>query len=127
MSTKSIGLFALIACIFLANQATGAPVLSFNETTGGAGLHSDMSLGWRFNVLQSVNLEGLGWFDEHADGLQNAHMVGISSPSGSLLASAIVPAGTLASLDGQFRTAGVAPIVLPPANGYIVGGQGFAA
>ena len=105
----------------------GTTVLSFDEATGGSGLHSDISIGWRFNVLQSVTLEGLGWFDEHADGLQNAHTVGIWSPTGSLLVSSMVPAGTVAPLDGQFRTAAVAPIVLLPGNGYIVGGQSFAA
>ncbi len=126
MPAKSTRIIVLLACIFLAANAIGAPVLSFNEATGGEGLHTDISLGWQFNVLQSVTLEGLGWFDEQADGLQNAHTVGIWSPTGTLLASAIIPAGTLASLDGQFRTAAVSPFVLPPGNGYIVGGQSFA-
>jgi hypothetical protein len=127
MPKKSTCVFALLECIFLSHEVVGAPVLSFDEATGGSGLHSDISLGWRFNVSQSVTLEGLGWFDEHADGLQNAHTVGIWSPTGILLVSSTVPAGTLAPVDGQFRTAAVAPIVLLPGNGYIVGGQSFAA
>jgi hypothetical protein len=116
----------LLTWTFLNHEISAAPVLTFNEATGGSGLHTDISLGWQFNVLQSITVEGLGWFDENADGLQVSHHVGIWSPAGVLLVDAIVPAGTLATLDGQFRTASTATIVLPPGNGYIVGGQSFA-
>jgi hypothetical protein len=122
-----VSTFAIaIKLAFPSGAALAAPVLSFNEATGGAGLHTNISLGWRFDVLQSVTVEGLGWFDENADGLQNAHQVGIWSPAGVLLVDTTVPAGTTTPLDGQFRTAAVTPIVLTPGNGYIVGGQSFA-
>jgi hypothetical protein len=126
MKIVMIASISVVVFALSLRNAAADPVLSFNEATGGAGLHTDISLGWRFNVLQSITVEGLGWFDENADGLQNAHQVGIWSPAGVLLVDATVPAGMVAPLDGQFRTAVVAPIVLPVGNGYIVGGQSFA-
>lgn len=100
------------------------PVLTFNATTFSNNVNQ--SLGWQFDVLAPIPVTGLGWFDDSADGLSHAHQVGIWSPTGSLLKSAVVPAGTAAPLDGQFRTVSVSPITLTPGNGYIVGGENFA-
>jgi hypothetical protein len=109
-------------------SALAEPVLTFDGSTGGAGLHSDgTTIGWKFNVLNDVVVNGLGWFDENLDGLANSHHIGIWGPTGVLLADVTVPAGTVASLDGQFRTAAIAPIALPVGSGYIVGGLSSAS
>ena len=108
-----------------AASAWATPALTFTPGTFTAA-NSNQSVGWQFDVLAATTVTGLGWFDDNADGLGLAHQVGIWDPSGALLTSATVPAGTAAPFDGQFRTVAVAPITLVPGNGYIVGGENFA-
>ena len=108
-----------------AASAWAAPALTFTPGAFTAG-NANQSVGWQFDVLAATTVTGLGWFDDNADGLGLAHQVGIWDPSGTLLTSATVPAGTGAPFDGQFRTVAVAPITLVPGNGYIVGGENFA-
>jgi hypothetical protein len=103
-----------------------APALTFTPGAFTAG-NNNQSVGWQFDVLAPTTVTGLGWFDDNADGLSLAHQVGIWDPSGTLLTSTTIPAGTGAPFDGQFRTVAVAPITLLPGNGYIVGGENFAA
>lgn len=110
-----------------AGQVKADPVLTFDENTGGNAANQNQSVGWQFNVLQPLTVIGLGWFDERANGLVTAHTVGIWSPDGTLLTSVLVPAGTAAPLDGQFRAVFITPLVLPVGNGYIVGGENFFA
>ena len=54
-------------------QAIATPVLTFNEATGGRGSNSDQSVGWEFNVVTSITVTDLGWFDEERNGLSVAH------------------------------------------------------
>lgn len=112
-----------VVLILGAGRAQADPVLSFDETTGGSGANQNQSVGWQFDVVQSITVTGLGWFDEGANGLSDRHTVGIWDPDGNLLASVIVPGGTAAPLDGQFRTVAITPLVLAPGAGYIVGGE----
>jgi hypothetical protein len=84
-------------------------------------------VGWQFDVLSSLTLDGLGWFDAGQNGMAMAHPIGIWAPDGTLLGSVTVPSGTSAALDGQFRMVPVAPFQLSPGAGYIVGGLNFAA
>jgi hypothetical protein len=118
---KAIALSLLLG----AGPLLGAPALTFYEGTGGFANNQDQSVGWQFDVLSPVMVTGLGWFDEGGDGLVTAHMVGVWDGTGTLLTSVLVPAGTAASLDGQFRTVGITPIVLGVGTGYIVGGENF--
>jgi len=78
-------------------------------------------------VLSPLTVTGLEWYDAAGTGLNTAHTVGIWSPAGNLLTSAVIPAGVAAPLDGMFRFQAIAPINLPVGNGYVVGGQNFAA
>jgi len=124
---QCIAVFALASmAVALPNSAQAIPVLTFDENTGGNANNGNQSVGWQFDVLSSLTVTGLGWFDENVDGLAVAHRVGIWDPTGALLASAVVPAGTTAPLDGQFRTVAISPITLTVGNGYIVGGENFA-
>ena len=78
-------------------------------------------------MLSPLTVTGLEWYDAAGTGLNTAHTVGIWSPAGNLLTSAVIPAGVAAPLDGMFRFQAIAPINLPVGNGYVVGGQNFAA
>lgn len=121
---------ACLVSLFLfgsGQAAIAAPVLTFDEATGADGGNLDHSAGWQFDVLAPLAVVGLGWFDDGADGLSLAHTIGIWDPAGILLASVLVPAGTASPLDGQFRTVSLAPIILPVAAGYIVGGENFSS
>ena len=65
---------------------------SFTGTKGwgliqGSTFHSD-----------DILITQLGVFDDGGDGLVNSHAVGLWTADGALLASTIVPAGTVASL-----------------------------
>jgi hypothetical protein len=103
-----------------------AGVLTFNEATGASGANQDQSVGWQFNVVSSLTVNDLEWYDPTRNGLSTAHMVGIWNPAGALLTSVLIPAGAVAPLDGMFRFELVAPVTLPVANGYVVGGENFA-
>jgi hypothetical protein len=126
LSRIYISAFTILVAQALSIAASASPVLSFNEATGGGGVHLNRALGWRFNVLQPIIVDGLGWFDENGDGLLFGHRIGIWSPTGVLLTDASVSAGSIDALDGQFRTVGVPQLTLPPAIGYVVGGVDYA-
>jgi hypothetical protein len=104
-----------------------AGVLTFNEATGGSGANQDQSVGWQFNVVTSLTVTDLEWYDPTRSGLSTAHMVGIWNPAGVLVTSVLIPAGAAAGLDGMFRFVLVTPVALPVGNGYVVGGENFAA
>jgi len=67
----------------------------------------------------------LEWYDPTRNGLSTQHMVGIWNSRGTLLTSAVIPAGAAAGLDGMFRFVLVTPITLTVGNGYVVGGENF--
>jgi hypothetical protein len=104
-----------------------ASVITLNPATGGTAANANQTVGWQFNVLSQVTATGLEWYDAAGTGLNTAHLVGIWSPAGTLLTSILIPAGVAAPLDGMFRFQSIAPINLPVGNGYVVGGQNFAA
>lgn len=117
--------FAGVAIAFLCIQAPSlsAQTQALTFTGGTPGANNNQSIGWQFNVLAGVTVNGLGWFDDGADGLSVAHDVGIWNPLGVLLASITVPGGTVAALDGGFRTVFIPDVFLPVGNGYIIGGE----
>lgn len=106
--------------------AASAPAITFDEATGVSGNNNNQTVGWQFDVLTPVWVTGLGWFDQGANGLGTAHTVGIWAPNGTLLTSVLVPAGTAAPLDGQYRVADIPDILLPVGIGYIIGGENFS-
>jgi hypothetical protein len=106
--------------------ASAAPVLSFDAASGVSSSNQAQSVGWRFTVDSPVTVTGLGWYAPNGGPVAVSHRVGLWDPSGSLLASALVPFGAGAALDGQFRTVEVTPLVLPPGVDYIVGGENFS-
>jgi hypothetical protein len=103
-------------------SAAPIPALTFNEAGGGFGSNLNQNVGWRFDVLSPTYVTGLGWFDQNHDGLGTSHEVGIWDANGTLLTSAIVPSGTAARLDIQYRVSDINPLLLSVGTGYVVGG-----
>lgn len=116
----------LIVGLAASAVAASAPAITFDEATGVSGNNNNQTVGWQFDVLTPVWVTGLGWFDQGANGLGTAHTVGIWAPNGTLLTSVLVPAGTAAPLDGQYRVADIPDILLPVGTGYIIGGENFS-
>lgn len=104
---------------------SAAALVTFDEATGASGVQHNQSVGWSFNVLSAVTINALGWYDQNQDGLSVGHTVGIWNPSGTLLASVLVPSGATGTLIGVYRTASISSITLNPGSGYVVGGENF--
>jgi hypothetical protein len=115
-----------IGALLCATVARAGPVLTF--AGGGTALNQDQNVGWQFNVVSTITVDDLEWYDSTGTGLSVAHEVGIWNPAGALLTSAVIPAGVAAPLvPGNWREVPITPIVLNVNNGYVVGGQNFAA
>jgi len=86
------------------------------------GTNLSATTGWSFVVgSQDVELDALGIFDQGADGLEDAHRVGLWTNGGTLLASATVPSGTGGTLVGSYRYTSVAPLTLSAGQTYVLG------
>ena len=125
-AVRLLGTIFLIVGVAAPAAAASAPAITFNEASGVSGTNQNQTVGWQFDVLVPVVVTGLGWFDQGANGLGTAHTVGIWAPNGTLLTSVVVPAGTGAPLDGQYRIADIPDILVPVGTGYIIGGENFS-
>lgn len=109
----------------------GAIAQSAIEWDGGhAQFFSDddgpFTLGFQFRAETDLVVSALGAFDYQGDGFAAEHPVGLwTADGGTLLASAVVPAGTAGSLQGQFRFAGIPGLTLSAGTEYVVGAAGF--
>ncbi len=99
---------------------------------GFTDVNIDGTYAWTFQVLQTVEVVGLGWYDDGADGLAHAHAVGLSTDSAapspvavSNLLSTTIPAGTGADLIESYRVEMNAPITLTPGF-YSISGWDYA-
>lgn len=83
---------------------------------------SPWTLGWKFTVHEPVFAHSLGVYDSGQDGLADSAQVGLwPAIGGEPLATAIIPAGTDALLDGFFRFVPISPVVLTPGIEYVIG------
>ena len=112
----------LVAGTASAQGALGSPALTFDPSAGMVATPAGQNIGWRFDVLSSMTVVGLGWYDEGGDGLILSHQIGLWNSFGTLLATATVSSGTANPLVGQFRTIGITPLVLDPGMAYTIGG-----
>ena len=115
--TRSLAL--LILC-----SATGAQAatVALTGVTGGiyATSGADQLYGWFFDTSQAITVTDLGVHDRNDDGLGQEHEVGVFRVSDqSLLLSALLPAGTGATLVNGWRYTSVAPVALP-AGSYVI-------
>lgn len=117
---KKLSILTLALAVSVSAHAFNA--VDFDPNSGSTGANSDQSVGWQFDVINSITVTHLTWFDQDLDGLSNRHEIGIWDSSGTLLVSGIMPSGTSAALDGIWRTLDVTDTVLGPGKGYIVGG-----
>ncbi len=110
-----LGLFGGINNSALANNL---PVAGFNPTfdTTGHGGNGSTTLGWVFDVNESISVTALGYYDGGSDGLFEEHSVGIFDGSGNLISSALIPAGVSGQLDGGFRYIEITPFSLMPGS-----------
>jgi hypothetical protein len=121
------GLF--VALCSSAVHASPIPAISFTSTTDLDG-GDRRTLGWEFTVNSAIALTDLGVYDDSQDGLGESHNVGLWScdtpdchTTGTQLASATVPGGTLGTLVGFFRYVSLlGPVTLLPGN-YVIGAQ----
>jgi hypothetical protein len=99
--------------------------MSFTSTNGSGFGGNGLTLGWEFDVTDpaGVLVTHLGIWDNGADGMIESHEIGIWDSAMTLLASGVVPAGTVAPLDvnSLFRLVDISDIVLPQGTGYVVG------
>jgi len=112
-------------CVIGCGSLLADPVLTFNSSGALSGDNYNQTVGWEFDVLSTITVDGLGWFAEGAAGLPTSHEIGIWNSSGTLVASGTVASGTADPLDGLFRTVSITPVVLTPGV-YIIGGQNFS-
>jgi hypothetical protein len=120
---------ACLAALCIASQdncsATPAnTVISSLGNPGSAIVNDNVSctFGYSFTLGGAdASLTQLGVWDQGNDGLAEGHSVGLWTSTGTLLASAIVPSGTSASLYNGFRYIGVAPVSLSAGTTYVLG------
>jgi hypothetical protein len=126
MKRKLVPLCSLLSCIAF-GAAASLPIaahgaaLSFTSVSGNYSDAGNRTIGWAFTAQQNLILTDLGFYDAGADGLLQAHAVGLYSDSGTLLVSGTVAPGTLAPLDGLFRYVSVAPSALVAGTTYVIG------
>lgn len=103
-------------------QASNVSAATFTpsvQTTGHSG-NGSTTLGWMFNVNQTISVTALGYYDSGANGLIEEHSVGIFDSIGNLISSALVPSGTSGVLETGFRYTSITPFTLV-AGTYTIG------
>lgn len=106
----------------LAAAAVADPGVSFTNYPAAAA-DGNITIGYQFDVTSTVTVYALGFFTNPNKGnntLAESHEVGLWDPSGTLLATTIVTDSDM--LIGMDKWSSIAPQVLTPGDGYIVGG-----
>ena len=100
----------------------GTPAIVFDSIGGsGGGLVVNATDGWEFSVEKPLAIISLGVWDHKLDGFATEIPVGIWNAEGQLLVSRTVPKGKAATEVDGFRYVDIAPIVLQPGTGYVIG------
>lgn len=117
----------LVVTMSVTAPAWAGPAIDFTGTViaGNEGSSPGGVRGWVFDVLPSagIAISHLGVYDRDADGLGEAHDVGIWNSIGTLVATGTVPAGIAAPLDSNdlFRLVDIVDVNLPQAGNYVIG------
>jgi len=121
---RKIGFLAFLAAAVLGAAPSHAQELALDQTGGQAYIRGSFAnFGWTFTTSQDRAVTALGLFDWGANGLADAHEVGIWDAGGSLVVSAIVqnqPLVTSTSAFGDWRFAQVGSTFLA-AGSYTIG------
>lgn len=114
-------LLILLALGALSQVEAATSMYSFNAPNAyGNSYVTPQSFGNVFTPVKDIMIDSLGIFDYGGDGLGESHAVGIFENSGTLLASTVVPAGTVSPLDNHFRYTDIVPIQLKAGQTYTV-------
>jgi hypothetical protein len=102
---KLLGLLLLTFAMTLGTDARAVPMPAIIITGANvaADAFQDNTFGYDFTADANLQVTALGVFDDFGDGLDVAYEVGIWNSSTALLDSVVVPAGTSATLIGDFR------------------------
>ncbi len=114
---------AMVVC-GLVTMASAAPLVTSPGTTT---FRNDMTgtVGFDFQLSAPIEVGALGFIDAGLDGLASEHTVGLWGPSG-LIAEVVVPAGTVAPLEGEYRYQALpSPITLDADTVYTLGAHVF--
>ena len=109
-----------------ARPVDAGPILAISNVTD-SGFTVNNTLGYSFTALDDLIATDLGIFDLDlgtnvvGDGLTEPHTVGLWKADGTLLASAVVPAGTAGTLVGGFRYTAITPVLLESGGTFVVG------
>lgn len=126
---RTIAAFLLAAFLGLVFHPAHAVDVAAVRTTDGLsadwrniiGANQSATAGWAFRVgPQAVQVRALGLYDV-ANGLKDAHPIGLWSASGTLLAQATLPAGTASQRIGSYRYVAITPITLNAGQTYVIG------
>lgn len=113
--------FLTAAAIGIALPAR-ADQAAVNLTTPGELYGGDVyTLGFEFTPNVDISVTALGTFVDTAAGLANPGQVGIWTPSGTLLTSVVIPAGSAANIQGDFAYQAITPFALTAGTDYIIG------
>jgi len=120
--------FRILAGLSLA-AALAAPSTSSAQLVGTTttlesftNFGNPLNVGYLFNVTNPFQVTHLAFWDQGDNGLLRNHSIGLWSPTGQLLSTAIVLAGTGGQLVDGHRLVAVTPFILQPGVGYRVGG-----
>ena len=122
ITTLFAAALALAGALAFPAAAGATPAIAFTTVTGTYVDPQPRNIGWQFTPLADLSVTRLGFWDAGGDGLVAAHEVGLFTTGGSLLASAVVPAGTGGALAGGFRWVDIAPVALEESVTYVIGG-----
>lgn len=116
-------LAALVCAVPTALQAAPLEpyVIPSNVSVGGEPAFRG-TVGYDFQFSESKQVFQLGFWDYLQDGLLSDHRVSLFDGAGSLLTSAVVPAGSGARLQDGFRWIDIPGVVLP-AGSYVIAGS----
>ena len=119
----ALRLLTISAALVAFTSARAATAIVFaGDTTDEPFVYQgiNQTIGWEFVVNADLVVTNLGFYNSPG-GLADPHPIGIWDPSGNLVAQAVVPAGTTARLEGNFRYVDIPPTKLPAGGPYVIG------
>lgn len=112
-------LFLCATALFWAAPMSGGTIaVGIGTVTSGVD-NSTYNTGFAFTTSIGFTVTGFDVYDAGGDGLLNSHDVGIFDSVGTLLVSATIPAGTVATLNGVYRSVTISPFALA-AGSYVL-------
>ena len=117
---KAFSLAVFISCV--ATFASANTIITNPGPGSLFGTTANTTFGYDFTVGSSaLELTALGIWDLQQNGLTESHTVSVWDTSGNLLATAVISAGTINPLVGEFRYATISPIILSAGTTYVLG------